>query len=164
MEKLLEGLISTPVIVVAVIGVLGNWLVYQLNKRKEIAQREQQFLLENLKGFWEKQSNLYSEALKVSSVLVFTEDIASDEFTSNYKRFWELYWSELPTCESYEVELAMVKIGEKIKQKASGKAVKEMGKELYGLSTAIRDSSLLLEYSEVLRARIKKDVRKRVDR
>ncbi len=164
MKEFLDQFLTTPVIIVAVIGVLGNWLVYQLNKRKEIAQREQQFLLENLKGFWEKQGNLYSEALKVAATLVFTEDITSDEFIVNNKRFWELYWSELPTCESRDVELAMVRMGEKIKQKAKGNVVDQMDIELLKLSKAIRRSSLLLEYSEVLRARIKKDVRKRVDR
>lgn len=159
MKELYE-LLSTPVVFVAIIGVLGNWLISQLNKRREIIQKEQQFFLENLKSFWEKQNELYSEALKVASFLVLSkEDINSDNFINNYKRFWELYWSELPTCESKEVETAMVIMGELIHRKKDSdqKLTKgELKMGLLNLSTAIRNSSILLEYSETLKRKIRK--------
>jgi len=133
-------------------------------KAKEIEQKEYQFLLENLKSFWEYQNGLYGETLKVVSVLVLNENIQSEEFLSAYKRFWELYWSELPTCESGEIAKAMVLIKDKVYDKKHldpndtigiDKIKKEMKNPLLHLATAVRNSSLLLEYSERLKLKIK---------
>jgi len=158
-------------VIVAIIGILGNWYLSNQNKKmelvmktKEIEQKEYQFLLENLKGFWEYQNGLYSETLKTVSVLVLNDDVTSVEFLGAYKRFWELYWSELPTCESKEIATAMALMKNKIHDKkhisAGNKAaisdMKEgLKKDLLNLATAVRNSSLLLEYSERIKAKIK---------
>ncbi len=152
-------------ITIAIIGVIGNWYLVIQNKKKEIEQKEYQFLLENLKGFWEYQNKLYTETLKVVSVLVLNKDIKSEKFLSSYKRFWELYWGELPTCESNEIESALVGIKKLVYQKKNlkeeeGHKLEEMeelmNEALLNLAKAIKKSSLLLEYSEKLREKIKK--------
>jgi len=159
---LISGIIA---ITVAIIGIIGNWYLAIQNKKKEIEQKEYQFLLENLKGFWEYQNKLYTETLKVTSALVLNKDIKSDKFLANYKRFWELYWSELPSCGSREIELAMDKIRQLIYQKKNLKKEEKhklnemeepMNSALINLAKAIKKSSLLLEYSEQLREKIKK--------
>ncbi|WP_299440846.1 hypothetical protein [uncultured Aquimarina sp.] len=144
-------------ITIAIIGIIGNWYLVIQNKKKEIEQKEYQFLLENLKGFWEYQNKLYAETLKVVSVLVLNKDIKSEEFLSAYKRFWELYWGELPTCESNEIESSLVNIKELIYRKKNLKEGEEpMNSALLNLAKSIKKSSLLLEYSEKLREKIKK--------
>jgi|GEM_PF-2647605 len=162
---LISGFIT---LIVALVGIFGNLFLANKNrkleismKEKEIESKEYQFLLENLKGFWEHQNSLYSETLKVASTLVLDEDIKSEKFLGAYRRFWELYWSELPTCESDEIKVAMIGIKDMIYRKknlnpddkaAIRKIKEEMNDPLYKLSRAIRASSILLEYSE----RIKK--------
>ena len=158
-------------VVVAIIGILGNWYLAIQNKKKEllmkskeIEQREYQFLLENLKSFWEYQNGLYSETLKVVSTLVLNDDIKSEEFVKAYKRFWELYWSELPTCESREIESAMTAVKDMIYDKKHldendkikiHAMKKEMKNRLLDLAVAVKNSSLLLEYSEKIKHKIK---------
>ena len=157
-------------VIVAIIGIIGNWYLANQNKKmellmktKEIEQKEYQFLLENLKGFWEYQTGLYSETLKVVSVLVLNEDICSNEFLDAYKRFWELYWSDLPTCESKEIAYAMAAIKDDIYEKkhldpTDKIAIKEkkhsMKDLLLKLAIAVKNSSLLLAYSEKLKFKI----------
>ena len=158
-------------IIVAIIGIMGNWYLANQNKKmellmktKEIEQKEYQFLLENLKGFWESQNGLYSETLKTVSILVLNEDIKSPEFLAAYKRFWELYWSDLPTCESYEISVAMDSIKELVYQKKHlnsddkvniNTMKQNMQPLLLNLARAVKNSSLLLEYSEKLKRKIK---------
>jgi len=160
-------------IIVALLGVFGNWYLSTQNKKKELEQKEYQFLLENLKSFWENQNRLYTETLKVVSTLVLNDKTDSDEFQLAYKRFWELYYSELPTCESHEVEEAMVDIKALIYDKKhmkpdewakSPELKQKMKSRLLKLSRAIRNSSLLLEYSENLKAKIRTGIaQKEVD-
>lgn len=154
-------------IIVALLGVFGNWYLSNQNKKKELEQKEYQFLLENLKSFWENQNRLYTETLKVVSTLVLNDKTDSDEFQLAYKRFWELYWSELPTCESHEVEGAMVSIKDLIYDKKhmnpaewakSPELKHDMKEKLLDLSQAIRNSSLLLEYSENLKIKIRNGI------
>jgi len=169
---IISGIIT---LIVALVGLFGNWYLANQNKKqellikqKEIEQKEYQFLLENLKSFWEYQNKLYAETLKVVSELVLNEDIASPEFLNAYKRFWVLYWSELPTCESKEVEAAMVNIKDLIydkkhldkNNKASIDNIKhQMKVPLLQLSLAVKQSSVLLEYSE----RLKNKIRSKMD-
>jgi hypothetical protein len=100
----------------------------------------------------------------VTSTLVLSDETESEEFLTAYKRFWELYWSELPTCESREVELAMISIKELIHKKrhlkpddkaGSPNLKADMKNSLLKLAHAIRNSSLLLEYSEKLKDKIR---------
>lgn len=154
-------------VIVAVLGILGNWYLVNQNKKKEllmksieIEQKEYQFLLENLKSFWEYQNGLYSETLKVVSKLVLNDSIKSEEFLEAYKRLWELYWSELPTCESEEIAAAMIAIKDMIYDKKHldendhikiKSMKKDMKKMLLDLAVAVKNSSLLLEYSEKIK-------------
>lgn len=166
MEKEIIAIISAAAtIIVALIGLFGNWYLAIQNRKQEIEQKEYQFLLENLKGFWEYQNQLYTETLKVVSELVLNDDITSESFLSNYKRFWELYWSELPTCESREIESAMVGIKDLIYEKKhlnsdeldKLKALKApMKQKLLTLAKSIKNSSILLEYSEKIKGKLKK--------
>ena len=153
-------------LLVAVIGIIGNWYLANVNRRNELQQQEYQLVLQNLKGFWEYQSNLYSETLKVVTILVLSEDIRSEDFLKAYKRFWELYWCELPTCESNHVASAMVDLKQKVYDKKHfssdnkedlKKSREELNSLLLNLANAVRKSSLLLEYSEKIRAKIIKD-------
>ncbi|MES2649209.1 MAG: hypothetical protein V4717_20190 [Bacteroidota bacterium] len=153
-------------LLVAVAGIIGNWYLSNVNRKNELQQQEYQLVLQNLKGFWEYQSNLYSETLKVVSILVLSDDISSDDFLNAYKRFWELYWCELPTCESNYVASAMVDLKQKIYDKkhfsSDNKEDLKLSREelnslLLNLANAVRKSSLLLEYSEKIRNKITKD-------
>ena len=164
---LISGFVT---VIVTLIGIFGNMYLANKNKKsellmkdKELESKEYQFLLENLKGFWEYQNNLYSETLKVVSTLVLHEDIQSKEFLSSYKRFWELYWSDLPTCESNEIAAAMVAIKDMIYEKKHldpkdmdgiDAMKKQMKTPLLNLAMAVRKSSVLLEYSEKIKRKI----------
>lgn len=161
---LISGFIT---LTVALIGIFGNLFLANKNrqsellmKEKEIESKEYQFLLENLKGFWEYQNRLYAETLKVVSILVLSEDIKSEEFLTAYKRFWELYWSELPTCESDEFADQMILIKDLIYDKKHlnpgdidgiNEIKHRMKDYLLNLSGAVRNSSILLEYSDRIR-------------
>lgn len=161
---LISGFIT---LIVALIGIFGNlFLAYKnrklelLMKDKEIESKEYQFLLENLKAFWEYQNRLYSETLKVVSTLVLSENIKSEEFLHSYKRFWELYWSDLPTCESNEIANAMVAIKDMVYEKKhlnpeDNEAIDDIKQKmkipLFNLATAVKKSSVLLEYSEKIK-------------
>lgn len=161
---LISGFIT---LIVALIGIFGNLFLANKNRQmellmkdKEIESKEYQFLLENLKGFWEYQNRLYSETLKVVSVLVLNEDIKSEEFLTSYKRFWELYWSDLPTCESNEIAKAMVAIKDLVYEKkhlnpedADGinEIKQKMKNPLLNLAISVKNSSILLEYSEKIK-------------
>src|SRR4051812_39876932 len=113
-KVLISGFIT---LIVALIGIFGNMYLANKNRKLEIESKEYELLLENLKVFWEYQNNLYSETLKVVSTLVFSADIRSEEFLASYNRFWELYWRDLPTCESGEIASAMVVIGRSLEKK-----------------------------------------------
>lgn len=157
-------------VLVALLGIFGNWYLANQNKKKElliknkeIEQKEYLFLLENLKSFWETQNGLYAEALKTVAKLTFIDDTRSEEFLAADNRFQELYYGELPTCESGEVEGAMVQVMEVLSQKKQldpadkeGLVATKEGMQilLLGLSQAIRSSSLLLKYSEKLKEKI----------
>ncbi|MDY8136826.1 hypothetical protein [Aquimarina sp. 2201CG5-10] len=158
---IITGIVASGV---TLFGVLLNWYLSIQNKKKEIEQKEYQFLLENLKEFWNTQNRLYSETLKVTSELVLSNEIRSEKYLENYNRFWELYWAELPTCESREVESAMVRIKDLIHEKKHIKDGEEykledlrkpMKSALLNLSKAVRDSSILLEYSESIKNKFK---------
>ncbi len=157
-------------LIVGILGIFGNMYLTSHNRKmelllktKEMEHKEYQFLLENLKGFWEYQNKLYAETMKVASVLVLNDDTRSEEFLGAYKRFWELYWSELPVCESREIESAMVGIKDLIYKKkkldpedaSDSEALKPALKSaLLNLAKAVRDSSLLLKYSENIKSKI----------
>ena len=157
-------------LLVALLGIFGNWYIANQNRKKEllikskeIEQKEYQFLLENLKSFWEQQGRLYSEALKVVTKLTFIDDTRSEEFLTANARFLELYYGELPTCESGEVEDAMADLlkaidGKKQLDTTDKAGIKDMKDTMQGLllrlSMAVRTSSLLVEYSEQLRQKI----------
>ena len=157
----ITGLIT---VAVTIVGIFGNWYLVIRNKKKEIEQQEYQFLLENLKDFWERQNSLYTETLKVVSELVFNNDTGSEDFLNAYNRFWELYWGELPTCESQEIATAMVGLKDLVHEKKHLEKEEILKREdlkkslengLLQLSKAVRNSSLLLEYSEKIKAKIK---------
>ena len=164
MNVLIAVITAAVTLIVAIVGIAGNWYLANVNKRKEIEQQEYQFLLQNLKSFWEYQNGLYSETLRVVATLVLSDNVRSEEFLKAYKRFWELYWSELPSCESKEIASAMVALKQKIYDKKHiepGDHIKlqaskeELNSLLLDLASAVRKSSLLLEYSEKIRRKIK---------
>jgi hypothetical protein len=69
-----------------------------------------------LSEFKERQSKLYYETTSIVSFLTVNVDFEKPIYKEKLSRFWELYWVELSTVETSEVETAMVRFGNIIKQ------------------------------------------------
>ncbi|MCW3090749.1 MAG: hypothetical protein JWP81_1818 [Ferruginibacter sp.] len=121
-EKRYELLIKiiTALVTLATV-IIGVW---QFNngqrqvKEREIQQRKfeidkmnNQASIETLTKFKEIQNKLYTEAASVISYLSIHADYTSPKYKENIDRFWQLYWVELSSVESTEVESAMIKFG-----------------------------------------------------
>ncbi|MEM6807374.1 MAG: hypothetical protein AAF696_38585 [Bacteroidota bacterium] len=165
------GIISASVtVIVAIIGLFGNWFLANQNrkrelliKEKEIAQQEIKFVLENLKSFWEYQNSVFQRVLKTVSILTFNEEIKSEEFLNAYKRLWEIKYGELPTCDAEEIEIALDEFASIAYEKKRldpedsleiNNYKKKMKPYLTNVSKAIRDSSILLDYSQKMKENI----------
>ena len=66
--------------------------------------------------FKQQQTKLYYETASVVSFLTVNTDYKSIRYKEKLERFWELYWVELSSVESVEVETAMVKFGNILRQ------------------------------------------------
>lgn len=171
MENQSIAIISASVtLMVALIGIFGNMYLANQNrkrelliKEKEIEQEEIKFLLENLKGFWEEQSEILKQALFTASVLTFNDDIESDEFQTEYKRLWKLIYGELPMYDVQKVEEAMEKLASHAYEKKRldpnnigliKSKKKEMKPLLTNLALRIKETSIVLEYSKKLKTNV----------
>ena len=91
--------VAVPLIV-AVGGGLWALFVYLAQRRIEVT-----------KPFLQKQLELYFETVQVLGKL-YTLDTNSSEWQEAERRFWCLYWAELPMVEHDAVEDAMVEFGD----------------------------------------------------
>lgn len=66
--------------------------------------------------FKQHQAELYKETTSIISFLTVNSDFNSIRFKEKLERFWELYWVELSSVETPEVESAMVHFGNVLKQ------------------------------------------------
>lgn len=164
---------ATATIIVALIGLFGNWYLINDNRKREltikkleIKKQESNLILESLKDFWEYQNKIYQDVLSTASLLTFNEKIESEEFQNAYMRLWELKYGELPTCDSEEIELALEVFSDlayqkkrlKVEDSESIKEYKKLMKPcLKDISKSIRNSSILLDYTKIMRLRIKED-------
>ncbi|PCJ91297.1 MAG: hypothetical protein COA50_16560 [Flavobacteriaceae bacterium] len=165
---------ATATIIVALIGLFGNWYLINDNRKRELSikqleieKQESNLILESLKEFWEYQNKVYQDVLRVASILTFNKEIDSEEFQKAYIRLWELKYGELPTCDSEEIELALEVFSdlayEKKRLKVEDiKSIKEYEKLmkpcLKDISKSIRNSSILLDYTKIMRLRIKENM------
>jgi hypothetical protein len=91
-------------LVIAIGGGLWALFVYLTQRRIEVT-----------KPFLQKQLELYFETVQVLGKL-YTLDTNSSEWKEAERRFWCLYWAELPMVEHDDVEDAMVEFGDELKQ------------------------------------------------
>ncbi len=148
--------VFTAVLTLATV-IIGVW---QFNKgQKEIKEREivqrnfeltkmsKQASLDALAKFKEIQNQKYVEAAGVVSYLAVSEDFESAEYKARLKRFWQLYWVELSSVETAEVESAMVHFGDVLKalEESHFKNFKESKPALnatsYAVAQAIKKSA-----------------------
>lgn len=162
------GAITT--LVVALIGIFGNMYLSNVNRRKEleikkeeIEKEEVKVLLENLKGFWEEQSNILKQTLLTGTELTFNEDIESDKFLEEYDKLWRLIHGELPMYDVPNVEQALEKLADLAYNKKrldpkDKNTIKENKREmkplLTNLAKAIKDTSIVIEYARKLKRNI----------
>ena len=134
--------------------------VWQFNKgQRELKEREieqrnfeltkmnNQATIETLSKFKELQTKQYIEATSIVSYLTVNENFESQQHKDKLEKFWQLYWVELSAVETREVESAMVKFGNILKEVQDGnfKNFKEKQKELknsgYEVAQAIKKSA-----------------------
>ena len=96
----------------------GTWQVatYFVARHDQAAAEAGRRLLEAQKPYFEKQFALYAEAAKVTGLLMTLPLPAADaiDTLSNVedwawarRRFWQLFWNELPIVEDHDVASAM---------------------------------------------------------
>jgi len=131
--------------------------VWQFNKGqnelkvREIAQRKFELTMlnnratiETLSKFKELQNKLYIETTSVISYLTVNENHDSPLYKEKLERFWQLYWVELSSVETPEVETAMVHFGDVLKKVQNDKFVDNQGelkKASYEVAQAIKKSA-----------------------
>jgi len=97
--------------------------------------------------FKQQQTKLYYEAASVVSFLTVNTDFNSIRYKEKLERFWELYWVELSSVESRQVESAMVRFGKVLQkiQETNFKNLYQYQQELkstgYDVAQAIKESS-----------------------
>ena len=144
--KVVQACLPVLTVVVGALWALYTYLDHQKEVTREAARQEKQQttarLLEAQRPFLEKQLALYFEAAQVAGKLV-TLKPGNAEWDNNENRFWQLYWSELSMVESPAVEVAMVKVGERLSNYKNSPNNKEPTQALdgsvYDLAHAIRD-------------------------
>ena len=149
--------IITPIVTVG--GILvGIWQFIKSKRNlqnKELEQRKfemEKMLLNNesnaIAKFKEFQLAKYTEASEIISRIIYTDNYETEDFKSDVKRFWQLYWVELSSVEDLQVESAMVFLGKHIKtleEKEFSGVNEEEKKKLrnlgYDVAQAIKKSS-----------------------
>ena len=149
--------IITPIVTVG--GILvGIWQFIKSQRNlqnKELEQRKfemEKMLLNNesnaIAKFKEFQLAKYTEASEIISRIIYTDNYETEDFKSDVKRFWQLYWVELSSVEDLQVESAMVFLGKHIKtleEKEFSGVNEEEKKKLrnlgYDVAQAIKKSS-----------------------
>lgn len=124
--------LDTWIRMLGIAGALASflWGVYQWreNSRQEREAREVEIArlaetrrIEATKPFLDRQLILYSEATKVAAqVATLGETEAGRKARA---RFWELYWGELALVENRDVEAAMKRMGDALKDGASAEVL-----------------------------------------
>jgi hypothetical protein len=157
MLALIQGLLPA---LVAICG--GLWVVFtyldnqktaegqRLENQKEL-QKQQSFqaerenrtrLIEARKGFADAQLKLYLETANVVGKLVSSDG----DWEANFRRYEELYWTELSMVESRGVKEAMQRFAEKVREinpkrlSASPADFEELKQRSYMLALALKAS------------------------
>lgn len=148
--------VITPIIgfIAILIGVWQFTKGQSQLKEKEIEQRKselqkmnEQSSLDLLAKFKEIQYKLYNETTSVLGFLTVENDFSSDEYKQKLNRFWQLYWVELSSVESAEVESSMKQFGDVLKniQQENFSNLREKKKDLevaaYKVAQAIKKSA-----------------------
>jgi hypothetical protein len=135
----------------AIVG--GLWIVWTYidnQKHTQSAQAEQARrdsdarTFEARKPFLDKQLALYIETSQVSGQLVSGDDLLDPEWKKQFRRFEQLYWSELSMVEDDGVKAAMEEFGAKLrlmsghKDSVSSSDLSELRQLSYRLAKALR--------------------------
>ena len=108
---LIQGLL--PALTAIIGGIWIAWTYLENQKHAHTDQIEQAQkenvtrLLEARKPFIDKQLALYVETSQVTGRLVSTEDYSGADWQGQFRRFEELYWTELSMVENEGVKTAM---------------------------------------------------------
>jgi threonine dehydratase len=130
-------LATTVTLVIAIAAGLWAVLVYLRQQRGQNHTR----LIESKKPFLELQLKLYFEAVQVAGQLVVSP-VGTSEWNKAIYRFWALYWSELAMVEDHEVEKAMMKFADAIREcikPESNNSKAAIEAAAYALAHKIRD-------------------------
>jgi hypothetical protein len=121
--------------VVAIGGLTLGVANYLATIRKDVDARN----LEARKLYLTRQFDLYTEVTRVAAKLA-TLKADSTERDAAERRFWELYWGELSMVENPEVEGAMKKMGDCLRDDCSGCTNSDLSQCSLALAHACRRS------------------------
>jgi hypothetical protein len=107
-DILIKGII-TPII--AVITVLFGIYQYTDSQKKTMEREFQLRKIERQEQAFEEKTKLYKETRQVLAFLSTNNELGSVLFESKKNRFWELYWGDLASVESPQIESLMVRFG-----------------------------------------------------
>ncbi|HVE58389.1 MAG TPA: hypothetical protein VNB22_16270 [Pyrinomonadaceae bacterium] len=166
--ELIAGIV-TPLLALATV-LIGIW---QFNKgQRELKDREinqrnfelekmnNQANLETLSKFKELQSKLYNETTSIIGYLAVSDDFKSAEYKAKLERFWQLYWVELSTVETEDVEDAMVEFGDILEELQDTKfkdfedKQDDLKNAAYDVAQAIKESVRTWELPEGLKGEV----------
>lgn len=86
--------------------------LYQFNKgqKANAESRDYQFNMQILSKFKETQQKVYAETMGIVSYLAAadTADFKTQKYANSYNRLEQLYWVELSTVQSPEVDTALI--------------------------------------------------------
>jgi|SRR6202035_3248012 hypothetical protein len=122
---LIQGLL--PALTATAGGIWIAWTYIENQKHAQAEQIEQAQkenttrLLEARKPFIDKQLALYVETSQVAGRLVSTDDYSGGEWQSQFRRFEELFWTELSMVEDEGVKTAMQNFARKLRWMNSNK-------------------------------------------
>lgn len=94
--------------------IIGIWATYnEFRKaadeaRTAEADRHHQAAREYRKYFYQKQFDLYGEAVEAAAILS-TEDMETDDYKATRKAFYRLFWGKLSIVEDKTVEKSMMR-------------------------------------------------------
>jgi hypothetical protein len=108
-------------------------------RAEELSKTAMQRKIEAQKPFLDKQLQLYTEAVQVTSFIATTP--ASPEREKMERRFWQLYWGELGMVEDGGVGSEMVNFGSLLKQGGQGSELQPVALRLAHAARASLDKS-----------------------
>jgi hypothetical protein len=155
----------TPILVgllpmLALIG-SGTWALGKyLDERAENEQRAQRTrLIEVQKPFLDQQTKLYFETAKVIGDLMTLDRFSeqTNDWPTQEKRFWALYYSDLAVVEHCEVDIAMASFGHALaqytkKKKEDNQDKTELGRLAIGVAHALRTGMVQSWSGQIMKA------------